>query len=124
VLTWHALDGADDYIITANELLNFLIYISRRSHKRLRKSFHWLIATLKVEYMKIKYYPDADALDIRISDEKPDYGEEAGEEMILHYTKDRKLVKIEILDASKTVIDFLEPILSQKPLAKKEKNVF
>jgi len=30
-----------------------------------------------------------------------------------------KLVKIEILDASKTVIDFLEPILSQKPLAKK-----
>jgi uncharacterized protein YuzE len=74
--------------------------------------------------MKIKYYPDADALDIRISDEKPDYGEEAGEEMILHYTKDRKLVKIEILDASKTVIDFLEPILSQKPLAKKEKNVF
>ncbi len=25
-------------------------------------------------------------LDIRIRDEKPDYGEEAGEEMILHYT--------------------------------------
>ena len=38
--------------------------------------------------------------------------------MILHYTKEGKLVKIEILDASKTVIDFLEPILSQKPLAK------
>ena len=57
-------------------------------------------------------------IDIRISDEKPDYGEEAGEEMILHYTKRGKLVKIEILDASKTVIDFLEPILSQKPLAK------
>ena len=77
-----------------------------------------LIDTLEVEYMRIKYYPDADALDIRISDEKPDYGEEAGEEMILHYTKRGKLVKIEILDASKTVIDFLEPILSQKPLAK------
>jgi uncharacterized protein YuzE len=56
--------------------------------------------TLNVEYMRIKYYPDADALDIRMSDEKPDYGEEAGEEMILHYTKDRKLVKIEIQDAS------------------------
>ena len=41
-----------------------------------------------------------------------------GEEMILHYTKRGKLVKIEILDVSKTVIDFLEPILSQKPLAK------
>ena len=25
-------------------------------------------------------------IDIRIRDEKPDYGEEAGEEMILHYT--------------------------------------
>ncbi len=36
--------------------------------------------------MKIKYYPDA--LDIRIRDEKPDYGEEAGEEMILHYTEE------------------------------------
>jgi uncharacterized protein YuzE len=68
--------------------------------------------------MKIKYYPDADALDIRISDERPDYGEEAGEEMILHYTKGGKLVKLEILDASKTIINFLEPILSQKPLAK------
>ena len=26
VLTWHALDGADDYNISVNELLNFLIY--------------------------------------------------------------------------------------------------
>ena len=26
VLTWHALDGADDYNISANELPNFLIY--------------------------------------------------------------------------------------------------
>jgi len=68
--------------------------------------------------MKIKYYPDADALDIKITDERPDYGEEAGEEMILHYTKDGKLVKIEILDASKTIINFLTPILGQKPLAK------
>jgi uncharacterized protein YuzE len=68
--------------------------------------------------MKIKYYPDADALDIRISDEKPDYGEEAGEEMILHYTKEGKLVKIEILNASRTIINFLEPILRQKPVAK------
>ena len=26
VLTWHVLDGASDYNISANELLNFLIY--------------------------------------------------------------------------------------------------
>jgi len=69
--------------------------------------------------MKIKYYADADALDIKISEEKPDYGEAAGEEMILHYTKEGRLVKIEILDASRTVIGFLTPILSQKPLANK-----
>lgn len=36
--------------------------------------------------------------------------------MILHFTKDNKLVKIEILDASKTVLDFIKPILSQKPI--------
>jgi uncharacterized protein YuzE len=66
--------------------------------------------------MKIKYYPDADALVLKIIDEKPDHGEQVGEEMILHYTKDNRLVKIEILDASKTVIDFLQPILSQKPV--------
>ncbi len=75
-----------------------------------------LIDTLEKENMKIKYYPDADALVVRIMDEKPDHGEQVGEEMILHYTKDNKLVKIEILDASKTVIDFLQPILSQKPV--------
>ena len=68
--------------------------------------------------MKIKYYPDADTLDIRVRDEKPDYGEEAGDEMILHYTREGKLVKIEILDASKTIIDLLESILSQKPIVK------
>ena len=75
-----------------------------------------LIDTSEKENMKIKYYPDADALVLRLLDEKPDHGEQVGEEMILHYTKDNKLVKIEILDASRTVIDFLQPILSQKPV--------
>lgn len=75
-----------------------------------------LIDTLEAAYMKIKYYPDADALVLRLMDEKPDHGEQAGDEIILHYTKDNKLVKIEILDASKTVMDFLNPILSQKPI--------
>jgi uncharacterized protein YuzE len=72
--------------------------------------------TLKEAYMKIKYYPDADALVMKVSDEKPDHGEQVGEEMILHFTRDNKLVKIEILDASKTVLDMLTPILSQKPV--------
>ncbi len=38
--------------------------------------------------------------------------------MVLHYTKDGKLVKIEILNASRTIMNFLEPILSQKSMAK------
>ena len=29
----------------------------------------------------IKYYPDADALVMKVSDEKPDHGEQEGEEM-------------------------------------------
>jgi len=39
--------------------------------------------------------------------------------MILHYAKEGKLVKIEILDASKTIINFLESIC-KKPLTKAE----
>ena len=66
--------------------------------------------------MKIKYYPDADALVMKVSDEKPDHGEQVGEEIILHFTKDNKLVKIEILDASRTVLDLLKPIITQKPI--------
>ncbi len=45
-------------------------------------------------------------------------GKKQGEEMVLDYTNNGISVKIEIQDASKTVIDFLESILSQKPLAK------
>lgn len=37
-----------------------------------------LIGILKEAYMKIKYYPDADALVMRVSDEKPDHGEQVG----------------------------------------------
>lgn len=66
--------------------------------------------------MKIEYDPDADALVVRILDERPDHGEQVGEEMILYHTKDNKLVKIEILDASRTIIDFLQPILNQKAM--------
>lgn len=73
--------------------------------------------------MRIKYYPDADALVIKVLDEKPDYGDPAGEEIILHYTNDGRLVQIEILEASKTVLDFLHPILHEKPLSSKASTI-
>ncbi len=66
--------------------------------------------------MKIEYYPDSDILEIRILDEKPKYGEEYSENIIIHYSEEKSVVKIEILDASKTILSFLQPILEQKPL--------
>ena len=66
--------------------------------------------------MKIEYYPDSDILEIRILSEKPKYGEEYGENMIIHYSEENRVVKIEILNASKTILSFLQPILEQKPL--------
>ncbi len=71
---------------------------------------------LEVEFVKIKYYPDSDILEIRILDEKPKYGEEYSGGIIIHYSEEKSVVKIEILDASKTILSFLRPILEQKPL--------
>jgi len=66
--------------------------------------------------MKIRYYPDSDVLEIRVLDEKPKYGEEYGENIIIHYSEESRVVKIEIIDASKAILNFLQPILEQKPI--------
>jgi len=66
--------------------------------------------------MKIKYYFDSDILEIRILDEKPSYGEEHCESIIMHYSRENRVVKIEILDASRTILNFLQPILDRKPV--------
>ncbi|KXA88780.1 hypothetical protein AKJ66_02750 [candidate division MSBL1 archaeon SCGC-AAA259E22] len=62
--------------------------------------------------MKYDYDPETDILTITISDEKPDYGEQAGS-IINHYSKDGTPVEIEILDASETALSIIEPILSK-----------
>ena len=74
------------------------------------------VRTLEVVFMKIKYYPDSDILEIRVLDEKPKYGEEYDENIIIHYSEENRVVKIEILDASKAILRFLQPILEQKPI--------
>ena len=74
------------------------------------------VSTLEVVFMKIKYYPDSDILEIRVLDEKPKYGEEYDENIIIHYSEESRVVKIEILDASKAILRFLQPILEQKPI--------
>ncbi len=53
--------------------------------------------------MQIKYSPDADALIIRLREGKPVDSVDLAEGIIAHYSKDRKILEIEILDASKTV---------------------
>jgi len=56
-----------------------------------------------VENLQIKYSPDADVLIIRLRGGKPVDSVDLAEGIIAHYSKDRKILEIEILDASKTV---------------------
>jgi len=53
--------------------------------------------------MKISYDPEVDALDIEFQKGKYDISEELVEGIIVDYTKDGKIISIEILDASKKV---------------------
>jgi len=61
-------------------------------------------------FKKVEYSPDVDALVITLSERKPEYGEEVGENIIIHYARDGKPVEIEILDASELVISSMEAI--------------
>ncbi len=53
--------------------------------------------------MQIKYSPDADVLIIRLREGKPVDSVDLAEGIIAHYSIDKKILEIEILDASKTV---------------------
>ena len=53
--------------------------------------------------MQIKYSADADALIIRLREGKPVDSVDLAEGIIAHYSKDKKILEIEILDASKIV---------------------
>ena len=61
--------------------------------------------------VKVEYSADVDALVITLSDEKPEYGEEIGEGIIIHYTSDGKPVEIEILDASRIITKSIQAII-------------
>lgn len=63
--------------------------------------------------MKYEYDRETDILVIRLSDQKPDFGEQA-ENIITHYSKDGKPVEIEILDASRTVLELIKPMLERE----------
>lgn len=60
--------------------------------------------------MEYKYDPKTDILLIKLSKEKPDFGEQK-ENIITHYNKQGKPIEIEILDASRTTIKIVETVL-------------
>lgn len=65
--------------------------------------------------MKTKYDKDVDVLLIKIRDENPAYGKDIGGGVIVHYSKDKVSVEIEILDAKRYLIDWVKQALEAKP---------
>lgn len=53
--------------------------------------------------MKITYDPEADAMNIKFQSGKYDISKEIAEGIIIDYTKDGRVISIEILDASKRI---------------------
>jgi len=53
--------------------------------------------------MQIKYSPDADVLMVKLSSGIPVDSIDVAEGLIAHYSQDKKLLEIEILDASHIV---------------------
>ena len=53
--------------------------------------------------MQIKYSPDADVLIVKLSPGIPVDSIDVAEGLIAHYSQDKKLLEIEILDASDIV---------------------
>ncbi|GCC10864.1 hypothetical protein IPdc08_00902 [archaeon] len=53
--------------------------------------------------MQIKYSPDADVLIIKLREDRPTDSRDLAEGIIAHYSKDKRILEIEILDASKVV---------------------
>ena len=62
------------------------------------------------KFRRVQYSPDVDALVVTFSDEKPEYGEDVGENFIIHFSKGGRPVEVEILDASQLVISSMEAI--------------
>ena len=64
--------------------------------------------------MKAYYDKEVDVLLIKINDNKPEYGEDIGKGIILHFDKNKSPVEIEILDAKKYLADWIGQALDVK----------
>ena len=61
--------------------------------------------------MKAKYDKEVDVLLIKLNNNKPEYGEDIGEGIIVHFDKNKYPVEIEILKAKKYLASWLEQAL-------------
>ncbi len=64
--------------------------------------------------MKAHYDKEVDVLLIKISNNKPEYGEDIDEGIILHFDKNKKPVEIEILDAKRYLMNWIGQALEVK----------
>ena len=64
--------------------------------------------------MNAKYDKDVDILLIKIQDKEPDHGEDIGDGIIVHFDKNESPVEIEILNAKRNLINWLEQALEVK----------
>jgi len=132
LLTWHSLDRIVVWSLKPEKVIESLLFPEEVvtghnnrfiAHKRynghiIRAVYEYDINlpvlvryitrqrkdTLKeVETLQIKYSPDADALIIRLREGTPVDSVDLAEGIIAHYSKEKKILEIEILDASKVV---------------------
>lgn len=64
--------------------------------------------------MKTTYNKDANVLLIKLANDKPSYGEDIGEGIIIHFDKNNSPVEIEILNAKKHLLNWIEQALEVK----------
>lgn len=64
--------------------------------------------------MKAYYDKEVDVLLIRLNDNKPEYGEDIGDGIIVHFDKNKIPVEVEILGAKKYLVNWLEQALEVK----------
>lgn len=64
--------------------------------------------------MKAHYDKEVDGLLIKISNNKPEYGEDIDEGIILHFDKNKNPVEIEILGAKKYLMNWIGQALEVK----------
>jgi len=67
--------------------------------------------------MQIKYSPDADVLMVKLSSGIPVDSIDVAEGLIAHYSQDKKLLELEILDAS-TIVEMKDLTLSGLEISK------